>query len=41
VIQVHPSFERFFGFVDYSGEGLGRLAQEERRLRKRLNTTAV
>lgn len=31
VIKVHPTFERFFKFVDYEGYDLGRLGQEERK----------
>lgn len=34
VCALFPPFERFFKFVDYQGEALGRLAQEERKLKK-------
>jgi thymidylate synthase ThyX len=31
VQEVHPSFARFFRFVDFSGHSLGRLSQEEKK----------
>jgi thymidylate synthase ThyX len=34
VIEVHPSFERFFRFVDFEAYELGRFAQERRRVEK-------
>ena len=39
VIEKVPAFERFFGFVDYDGHELGRLDQEERRIRKKTRAT--
>jgi len=36
VARAHPAFERFFQFVDYEGYELGRLGQEERIERKKV-----
>jgi thymidylate synthase ThyX len=40
VAETLPPFERFFAFVDHSGHDLGRLGQEERRIRKQAKASA-
>ncbi len=34
ICEVHPMFERFLKFVNYEGEDLGRLGQEQRKIEK-------
>ncbi len=37
VMMAHPEFKEFFGFVDFEGHSLGRLNQEIRNEKKKLN----
>lgn len=41
VSEAFPAFERFFKFVDYEGYELGRLGQEQRKIDKQLNASAM